>query len=51
MAAPMNEPVITCPNCKTEVKLTEWFAAPLRPIAKNSFKIVTYGVDNSIMRG
>ena len=29
MAAPMNEPVITCPNCKTEVKLTESLAAPL----------------------
>jgi hypothetical protein len=25
----MNEPVITCPNCKTEVKLTESLAAPL----------------------
>lgn len=29
MAAPMNEPVIICPNCKTEVKLTESLAAPL----------------------
>lgn len=29
MAAPMNEPVITCPNCRTEVKLTESLAAPL----------------------
>lgn len=25
----MNEPVITCPNCKTEIKLTESLAAPL----------------------
>ncbi|MGE4102051.1 MAG: DUF2130 domain-containing protein [Pirellulales bacterium] len=25
----MNEPVIICPNCKTEVKLTESLAAPL----------------------
>jgi hypothetical protein len=25
----MTEPVITCPNCKTEVKLTESLAAPL----------------------
>lgn len=29
MASPMNEPVITCPNCKSEVKLTESLAAPL----------------------
>jgi len=25
----MNEPTITCPNCKTEIKLTESLAAPL----------------------
>ena len=25
----MNEPVITCPNCSTEIKLTESLAAPL----------------------
>jgi len=25
----MNEPVIVCPNCKTEIKLTESLAAPL----------------------
>jgi hypothetical protein len=24
----MNEPTITCPNCKTEIKLTEWLAPP-----------------------
>jgi hypothetical protein len=25
----MNEPIITCPNCKTEIRLTEQLAAPL----------------------
>ena len=25
----MNEPTIICPNCKTEIKLTESLAAPL----------------------
>jgi len=25
----MSEPQITCPNCKTEIKLTESLAAPL----------------------
>ncbi|MFZ3015208.1 MAG: hypothetical protein WA045_16005, partial [Nitrospira sp.] len=25
----MSEPTITCPNCKTEIKLTESLAAPL----------------------
>ena len=25
----MTEPTITCPNCKTEIKLTELLAAPL----------------------
>jgi len=31
VAAPMKEPVITCPNCKTEVKLTESRTALLLP--------------------
>lgn len=25
----MHDPIITCPNCKTEIKLTEQLAAPL----------------------
>lgn len=25
----MTEPTITCPNCKTKIKLTESLAAPL----------------------
>jgi hypothetical protein len=25
----MNDPTITCPNCKTEIRLTESLAAPL----------------------
>ncbi len=25
----MSDPTITCPNCKTEIKLTESLAAPL----------------------
>jgi hypothetical protein len=34
----MNEPTITCPNCKSEIKLTETLAAPLVEATRRQFK-------------
>ncbi|MGD0462737.1 MAG: DUF2130 domain-containing protein [Tepidisphaeraceae bacterium] len=34
----MNETTITCPNCKTEIKLTESLAAPLIQAARQEFE-------------
>ena len=34
----MNEPTITCPNCKTEIKLTESLAAPLLEVTRRDFE-------------
>ena len=34
----MTEPTITCPNCKTEIKLTESLAAPLIETAKRDYE-------------
>ncbi len=34
----MNEPTITCPNCKTEIKLTESLAAPLVESTRRQFE-------------
>ena len=34
----MNEPTITCPNCKTEIKLTESLAAPLIQAARAEYE-------------
>ena len=34
----MNEPIITCPNCKSEIKLTESLAAPLIEAAHLQFE-------------
>ena len=33
----MTEPTIICPNCKTEIKLTESLAAPLLAATKQDF--------------
>ncbi len=33
----MTEPTITCPNCKTEIKLTESLAAPLIAATRKQF--------------
>jgi len=35
---PMTEPTITCPNCKTEIKLTESLAAPLIESTRHEFE-------------
>ena len=34
----MTEPIITCPQCQTEIKLTESLAAPLLEITKKDFE-------------
>ena len=34
----MTEPTITCPNCKTEIKLTESLAAPLIEATRRGFE-------------
>jgi hypothetical protein len=34
----MNEPTITCPNCQTEIRLTESLAAPLLAATKRDFQ-------------
>lgn len=37
----MTEPTITCPNCRTEIKLTEsLMAAPLLPKGVETFEMV-----------
>ncbi|MGH8598239.1 MAG: DUF2130 domain-containing protein, partial [Gammaproteobacteria bacterium] len=34
----MTEPTITCPNCKTEIKLTESLAAPLIEATRRDYE-------------
>ena len=34
----MTEPTISCPNCKTEIKLTESLAAPLIASTRQQFE-------------
>ena len=34
----MNEPTIICPNCKTEIKLTESLAAPLIEATRQQYE-------------
>ena len=34
----MTEPIIMCPNCKTEIKLTESLAAPLIESTRQQFE-------------
>ena len=34
----MNEPTITCPTCKTEIKLTESLAAPLIQATRQEYE-------------
>lgn len=34
----MNEPTITCPNCKTEIKLTESLAAPIVEATRQQYE-------------
>ena len=34
----MTEPTITCPHCKTEIRLTESLAAPLLAATRQQFE-------------
>src|SRR4030066_2082148 len=44
----MTEPTITCPNCKTEIKLTETLAAPLIESTRKQFEQQLAQKDNDI---
>jgi hypothetical protein len=35
----MNEPIVVCPSCKTEIKLTESFARPLIESTRRDYEI------------
>jgi hypothetical protein len=39
MGVVMTEPTITCPNCKTEIRLTESLAAPLLAATRKDFEL------------
>lgn len=46
----MIEPTITCPNCKTEIKLTESLAAPLIQATKAEFEAKIAAKDNEVAK-
>ena len=46
----MTEPTITCPNCKTEIRLTESLAAPLIAATKKQFEQQLSQKDEEIAR-
>ena len=47
----MTEPTITCPNCKTEIKLTESLAAPLIESTRVAEAAVPYRVKRASAKG
>lgn len=47
----MTEPTIICPNCKTEIKLTESLAAPLIEATPRQFEQKVAQKDNVMFRG
>ena len=46
----MTEPTIICPNCKTEIKLTESLAAPLIEATRKQFEQQLAQKDNDIAK-
>ncbi len=46
----MSEPTITCPNCKSEIRLTESLAAPLLEQTKAEFRLQLSAKDVEITR-
>lgn len=44
----MNEPMVVCPNCKGEVKLTESLAAPLVEAARQEYEARLAAIDSDI---
>lgn len=46
----MTEPTITCPNCKTEIRLTESLAAPLIAATRRQFELQLAQKDDAIAK-
>jgi hypothetical protein len=46
----MNEPVIQCPNCRTEIKLTESLAAPLIAETRRQFELTLAAKDAEVAK-
>jgi len=46
----MSEPSITCPNCKTAIKLTESLAAPLVESTKKQFELLLAEKENEVAK-
>jgi len=46
----MTEPTITCPNCKTEIKLTESLAAPILESTRRDFELRLAQKDTDFQR-
>lgn len=46
----MSEPTITCPNCKTEIRLTESLAAPLITATRQQFERQLAQEDEAIVQ-
>lgn len=46
----MTEPTITCPNCKTEIRLTESLAAPLIAATRKQFELQLSQKDEEIAK-
>ena len=46
----MTEPTITCPNCKTEIRLTESLAAPLLAATRQQFEQQLSQKDDEIVK-
>ena len=44
----MTEPTIICPNCKTEIRLTESLAAPLIEATRKQFELQLFQKDEEI---
>ncbi|SDY52220.1 DUF2130 domain-containing protein [Nitrosomonas sp. Nm58] len=46
----MNEPTITCPNCRTEIRLTESLAAPLLAATRQQYQQLLAQKDHEIAK-
>jgi hypothetical protein len=44
----MTEPTITCPNCRTDIPLTAWLAAPLIAATRKQYEKVIADRDRNI---
>ena len=46
----MTEPTVTCPNCKTEIKLTESLAAPLLEATRKQYEQLIADKDSDVTK-